>query len=457
MADEPIAAKHSRREFTLLGRVGRFHNTLAFVIGFMFLFAHGAPGQAQQSMEHGGSMEVPQSGSPMDNPAKTALPIAVSPPLCPADHPFDPSMNMCMADSTKPMPAFTFSLNQFAIYSTTSGPRGRSRVTGPGVGMLMYNQALSPRNTLRVNIMGTAEQLTVGDKGTPQLFQTENIDNMHPHDYLMALEFRDVIKLGAGDDQELTFLFAPRGAAATGPVPFMHRASAEGNPDAPLGHNLQDGLHDVSTVLGIAYRHSGTTVEATGFSGHAISWPFPLHKVDSYGVRVTQKIDDHILIGASYADVLSPDDAGGAKHEKFITGWLATTHKLDGATLKSSLIWGQARADPDPALNSFLAEAVYQRGKNKLYGRGEILQITPSQLGVVPLNGSTDSKWVKALTFGYERTLVEKGPFSLFLGGSFTRDFAPVAFRPDYGSAPRGAKLYVRIKVGSSSAMRDGM
>ena len=435
----------------------RLHNGPALVIGFMFLFAQGASAQAQQSMKHGGSMQVPQSASPKDTPAKTALPIAVSPPVCPAGQPFDPVVNMCMAHGTMPMPVLTFSLNQFAVYSTTSGPRGQSRVTGPGVGMLMYNQPLSPKNTLRVKIMGTAEQLTVGDKGTPQLFQTENIDNMHPHDYLMALEFRDVIKLGAGDDQELTFLLAPRGAAATGPVPFMHRASAEGNPDAPLGHNLQDGFHDVSTVLGIAYRNSGTTVEATGFSGHAISWPFPLHKVDSYSVRVTQKIDDHVLIGASYADVLSPDDAGGAEHEKFVTGWLATTHTLDRATLKSSFIWGQVRVGHDPALNSFLAEAVYQRGMNKLYGRGEILQITPSQLDLVPPDGSTDAKWVKALTLGYERTLVEKGPFSLFFGGSFTRDFAPVEFRPDYGSAPRGAKLYFRIKVGSSSAMRDGM
>ena len=435
----------------------RFRNRPAIVIGLVFLLANGASARAQQSMEQGGSMEVPQSASPMDNPVTAPSVIGVSPPLCPADHPFDPSMNMCMADSTKPMPALTFSLNQFAVYSATSGPRGQSRVTGPGVWMMMYNQALSPSNTLRVNMMGTAEQLTVGDKGTPQLFQTENIDNMHPHDYLMALEFRDVIKLGAGDNQELTFLFAPRGAAATGPVPFMHRASAEGNPDAPLGHGMQDGFHDVSTVLGVAYRNGGTTVEATGFSGQAISWPFPLHKVDSYSVRVTHKIDNHVLIGASYADVLSPDDAGGAEHEKFITGWLATTHKLGGATLKSSFIWGQVRAGRDPALNSFLAEAVYQRGMNKLYGRGEFLQITPGQLDLVPLDGSTDAKWVAALTFGYERTLVEEGPFSLFVGGSFTRDFAPAEFRPDYGSAPRGAKIYFRIKIDSSSVMRDGM
>ncbi len=437
--------------------VPRDCNRPALAAIFIFLIAQSAFAQAQQSMQPMGSMDVSQPAPAVDHPITVSPPVVAPPLLCPADRPLDPAMNMCMTGSVKPMPALTFSLNQFAVYSTTSGPHGHSRVTGPGVWMLMYNKELSSRNTLRINVMGTAEQLTVGQPGTPQLFQTENIDNMHPHDYLMAVEFRDVIKLGADDKQELTFLFAPRGAAAIGPVPFMHRASAEGNPDAPLGHGLQDGFHDVSTVIGVAYRNSGTTVEATAFSGHAISWPLPLHQLDSYGVRVIQKIDNHVSIGASYADVLTPDDAGGAGHEKYVTGWLATSHKIHGATLKSSFIWGRVRADQEAALNSFLAEAVYQRGMNKIYGRAEILQITPGQLDLVPLTGSTDAKWVKALTFGYERTLVEKGPFSMFAGGSFTKDFAPVEFRPDYGSVPRGAKLYFRIKIDSSSGMRDGM
>jgi hypothetical protein len=437
--------------------IPKYHKNPIFAATCLFLMGHAASAETQQSMGHSGSMGVSPPAAGIDHPTTVSRPVVVPPVPCSADHPLNRGMNMCMKGSTKSVPALTFTLNQFAVYSSTSGPRGRSRVTGPGVWMLMYDKPLSPRNTLRVNVMGTAEQLTIGQKGTPQLFQTEFIDNMHPHDYLMAVEFRDVLKLGADDKQELTFLFAPRGAAAIGPVPFMHRASAEGNPDAPLGHGLQDGFHDVSAVIGAAYRNSGTTVEATAFSGHAIKWPLPLHHLDSYGVRVIQAIDDHVSIGGSYADVLTPDDAGGAEHEKFVAGWLATSHKIDRATLKTSVIWGRARAGEDAALNSFLAEAVYQRDMNKLYGRAEMLQIKPDQLDLVPLNGSSDAKWVKALTIGYERTLIERGRFSLFAGGSFSKDFAPAEFRPDYGSGPRGAKLYFRIKINSSSVMRDGM
>jgi len=100
--------------------------------------------------------------------------------------------------------------------------------------MLMLDRGVSTRHHLSINVMGSLEQWTVGDKGTPQLFQTEFVDSMHPHDTVMALEFRDVVALAPGGTQKLTLLFAPRGEAAVGPVPFMHRESAEGNPDAPL-------------------------------------------------------------------------------------------------------------------------------------------------------------------------------------------------------------------------------
>ena len=173
---------------------------------------------------------------------------APAPPSHMTNRPPSSSAGMDMADEGKPKSPFMLQINQFAVYSHTTGPRGQSRLTGPGSWMLMYDHDLTPRNHLSVSVMGSPEQLTVGDQGTPQLLQTENIDNMHAHDTLMALEFRDVITLGSGGDQQLTFLFAPRGAAAIGPVPFMDRQSAEGNPDAPLGHGLQDGFHDASAA-----------------------------------------------------------------------------------------------------------------------------------------------------------------------------------------------------------------
>ena len=395
----------------------------------------------------GVSAPQPDAPTPANPNSADTLPASSS---CPSGQSRDSSMGMCMPGRAKAKTSLMFQLNQFMVYSNTSGPRGQSRLTGPGLFMLMYDTELSPKNHFRIDVMGSPEQLTVGDKGTPQLLQTDHLDNMHAHDTIMALEFRDVVALGADDRQKLTFLFAPRGEAAIGPVPFMHRESAEGNPDAPLGHALQDGFHDASTVLGIEYQNGPTTLEATAFSGQNITWPFPTHRPDSYGLRITQRLGDHVSVGGSYADVLLPLDAGGAEHNRFVSAWLTTSHRLHGDSLKSAFIWGQGRAGRDAALNSFLEEGVYKHGSSQFYGRAELIQLSPDQLAIVTANGVAEAKWVEAFTVGYERTLVERGQLSLFVGGSYTKDFIPAGFQPAYGSEPQGIKVYLRVSFDRS-------
>ena len=404
------------------------------------------------------SSQAAQDMAPMAQPATPPAAVTVPPAGCPPGQVMDPAMKMCMSATSaasapaKRKPAVMIRINQFLAYSATSGPRGQERVTGPGSWMLMIDKDLTPRNRFSVSVMGSPEHYTVGSIGTPQLLQTENLDAMHAHDTLMAVEFRDTIKLGAANDQDLTLLFAPRGGAAFGPVPYMHRESAEGNPDSPLGHNMQDGFHDVSTVLGVAYRFGRTAFEATTFSGHDLTWPLPLHKLDSYAFRLTHRINDGVTLGGSYADVLTPSDAGSGEHERFVAAWIASSHQLHTVRLRSSLVWGRAKAPHSRPQDSFLAEAVAQRGADNLFGRAELLQITPDQLSLTDA-GSSAPRWVGAMTLGYERALLRKGPLSLFAGGSLTRDFAPAALDADYGRQPRGAKLFLRIKVGPTGDM----
>ena len=450
----------SRLSFGKCARASR--HTLIIPPIFAILAAIAAPASARSATDSTGVETQPMAQmAPMPPMESTTAPSSTTDrpqgAACTPEQILPPFAKYCMPTATKPRVTLTLIINQFVVGSTTSGPRGQSRVTGPGSLMLMYEDNLSPRNTLRIDLMGSAEQATVGKIGTPQLLQSENLDAMHAHDTIMALEFRDTVKLGTSENQELTFLFAPRGAAAIGPVPYMHRPSAEGNPDSPLGHNLQDGFHDVSTVFGIGIRSRRTFIEATRFSGKAVSWPLPLHQSDSFGVRVTQGIDDHSDVGVSYADVLTPDDTGGAQHERFASAWLASNYKTSGGTFKSSLIWGQLRSSGHAAQNSFLAEAVLQRRLSNIFTRAEILQTTPEQLALIQFTGSARSRWVEAITLGYERALLKRGSFSLFAGGSLTKDFVTRSFESDYGARLGGAKLFIRLKLDTARGTMDRM
>ncbi len=95
-----------------------------------------------------------------------SLPVDSSDGKCPGGQAFDAGMNMCMPATAQSGSSLMFKANQFAAYSDTSGPRGQSRSTGPGVWMLMFDTALSPGNRFRIDVMGSLEQLipTGGDQ-----------------------------------------------------------------------------------------------------------------------------------------------------------------------------------------------------------------------------------------------------------------------------------------------------
>ena len=166
---------------------------------------------------------------------------------------------------------------------------------------------------------------------------------------------------------------------------------------------------------------------------------------DSYGVRVNQKISDQVSVGASKAKVMLVDEDGVSSNNDFTSAWLSTSHLINGNTLKTSSIWAQTRDSNSQSLNSFLEEVVYQLGKNKFFGRVEVLQIAPNQLNIVVTDGKTGAQWVKAYTAGYERTLVASKNYKIFAGGSYTKNTVPVEFQPNYGTSPNGLKVFLRM------------
>lgn len=385
-----------------------------------------------------------------------------APEECGPDEYWDEAMQICMPLGKT---SLSFHANQFLIGLTGSGPRGRTAFSAPNMFMVNFQQRISACDSVKVQWMGTTDKWTTPTKGTPLLLQTGEsdkngvpfIDAQHPHTSpVMGLTFAVVHCMGKLGDDSFTLSFSPRGEATAGPMAFMHRPSAEGNPNAPLSHHLQDVFHIMSTVLAAKLELGKWSIEGSIFSGQEPSpteVTLDMHKFDSGGLRLGRKITPNVTAGVSAASVLEkhrtapnfiPEDPERAT---LVAAWVSTKHKFESGTLKTSTIFGQSREDQEQ-LNSFLQEMTYKFGKleqNNVFSRFEVLQRTPDQLQINIVGDAKKAEWVKALTLGYERGIGSKKAASLYAGGSLTKAFVPTAFKATYGGNPLSAEVHLRI------------
>jgi hypothetical protein len=381
---------------------------------------------------------------------------------CGANGHWDDGMHMCMPNGDTTL---GFHINQYLVGITESGPRGRTALSAPNMFMLTFQQKIAKCDSVKVQWMGTTDKWTVPTNGTPELLQTGEanqagvpyVDAQHPHSSpVMGLTFAEVHCFGKAGQNAFTISFAPRGEATAGPEAFMHRPSAEGNPNVPLSHHLQDVFHIMSTVLAAKLDIGKWSIEGSIFSGQE---PSPaevnldIHRFDSYGVRVDRKLNDHFTVGASAASVLEKhrvplgQTPENPTRTAMIASWLYTDHQFKGGSINTSTIYGRGSEEGYP-LNSFLEELKVNFGEQErdhVFSRLEVLQRTPDQLEVNIVGDGKHPEWVKAFTLGYERNLGTRGGATFYGGSSVTRSFVPTDFKATYGVNPLSAEIHLRI------------
>ena len=298
----------------------------------------------------------------------------------------------------------------------------------------------------------TLEPATIRDIGSPQVFQTGEtfknaplIDYQHPHDVVMvagtetARAFsRATVRVGA----------ALVGAPPIGPPPFMHRASAAENPQAPLSHHYLDSTHSTQGLV-----RAGVTVGAISVNGGAFHGREPderrtdldLGRLDSYALQIAA--------------------ARGRWSGQVSSAWLTRPERLSTydaerrtASLsyeardgERSLAWtaaaGQNR-EVHGNLEAYLVEATWRwSARHAVYLRAEQVAKDILDAGFHPVGVGHRHRQsnVGALTAGAVRDLVSGRHGRFGVGTDVTVYRVPQNLREAYGR-PLSTHVFLRLR-----------
>lgn len=202
----------------------------------------------------------------------------------------------------------------FGVFTRQGGPRGGEQAFSTNMAMAAATRALL-HGTFTLRAMGSLEPL-MGPRGYRLILQTGEtadgrthlVDRQHPHDLAMELAAIYSRPLGA---RASAFLYVGSpGEPALGPTAFMHRASAEEAPVAPLAHHWLDSTHISFGTLTAGIVRGGAKLEGSAFNGHepdAARWNIERPRFDSWAARITVNPRPWLSAQASLASLRGPE------------------------------------------------------------------------------------------------------------------------------------------------------
>ena len=347
--------------------------------------------------------------------------------------------------------------NAFLVSTQQSGPQGRDKLFGINWAMLSLDRGVG-RGNLAVRAMVSFEPATVTRRRYPLLFQTGEtafgaplINAQHPHDLFMELAARYSLPLR--EHTSFYVYVAPVGDPALGPVAFPHRTSAAELPTAPLGHHLQDSTHIAASVLTVGLANHRWRLEASTFRGREPDeerWDFDPGEPDSWSARLTLLPASDWVVQVSHGRLNEPEEHEAGDIDR-TTASVSFNRRLERGNWATTLLWGRNHKRPSRAnLNGFLLESSVQfRDRNYLFGRLENLD----REGLF-LTGNPEAEPIErvaAFTIGAARDLWTPPHCRLALGFDLSLHRIPAVLRPLYGEHPIGARLFLRLRLGSTA------
>lgn len=347
----------------------------------------------------------------------------------------------------------------FGVEQQQAGPRGHDKFFSANWIMPMAQRSLGP-GQLTLRTMLSIEPATITGRYYPELFQQGEtaygkpiVDGQHPHNLFM--EIAGIYDLKLGNKALGSFYAAPVGDPALGPVAYPHRASANQDPLAALGHHLEDSTHisfDVITAGFTLGETRGLRIEASGFHGREPDenrWQMQAGALDSWAARLSMVAGPNWVGQYSLGRLHSPE----AQHpQEDILRQTASfsCHYGKRAALDATAVWGRNHTvGTAQDANAYLLEGTLQiREKQWVWTRMENADRTTDLLGpTAPLSESAIGR-VQAYTGGYAHSLGRCPIGSAELGAQFTAYVTPSRLVPEYGQHPWGVATFLKLSIG---------
>jgi hypothetical protein len=293
----------------------------------------------------------------------------------------------------------------------------------------------------------------MGAKGYPNLFATGEtadgvthlVDRQHPHDLFMELSGRIDMDIGKGAS---VFVYGgPVAEPALGPPAFMHRASAQYLPLAPITHHWFDSTHTSYGVITAGLNTTKWQIEGSAFRGREPDqrrWDIEAPRLDSWSVRATWNPSAHWSAQVSYGRLKSPealepgiDEARTTASVQYARGGFSA---LAGFSTKNRL--------PGRTLTAWIGEANWDLGEHhSLFGRLE--NVANDELFPDPASPLHDRPFrITRGELGYAYRLKLIGPIHAAIGGSGFVTGKPRALDGAYGRSSAGWTGFVKLSLG---------
>ncbi|MFA1772076.1 hypothetical protein ACD591_12315 [Rufibacter glacialis] len=339
------------------------------------------------------------------------------------------------------------------------GSRGGSQLDAPNWFMGMAQREVGKRGLLRFSVMMSLDELTMGDRGYPLLFQSGEtygggkrlVDRQHPHDLFSEISVGYTHMLN--QDMDLYGFFGYPGEPPVGPPVFMHRISAFNNPESPLGHHWQDATHITFGVATVGFRYKQFKIEGSNFTGREPDenrYDFDKPRFDSYATRLSYNPNQNWALQVSRGWITSPEPLEPEEDVTRTTASALYSRPLAGGGdrfFTSAFIWG-FNGGGHHQEHSAIAEANLQMDKTAVYGRYEYVQKTPGELDLADQFDHHDVFDVHALTLGTSQRVAHFANTYLTLGVQASV-FAPdKLLKPLYGKTPVSGEIYLRLNPG---------